>query len=138
MRWRLGVAAQVVGQAPFLSVRRAARLCEGGLDLFSGAFLGCHLNEQHEWLRGVAERRLHAGGGRARARSLLSPGKWISDTQDHDDSEYGVSKEVNESVFVRSIYFFDPDGILLEFAAWTRALNEDDVRHAPATSLARS
>ena len=28
---------------------------------------------------------------------------------------------------VRSIYFFDPDGILLEFAAWTRGFTEQDV-----------
>ena len=34
----------------------------------------------------------------------------------HDDSECGVSKEMTDGVFVRSIYFFDPDGILLEFA----------------------
>jgi hypothetical protein len=33
---------------------------------------------------------------------------------------------------VRSIYFQDPDGILLEFAAWTRALTPGDVRHEPA------
>ena len=31
-------------------------------------------------------------------------------------------------------YFFDPDGILLEFAGWTRALGEGDVRHKPATA----
>ncbi|MCF2529672.1 VOC family protein [Yinghuangia soli] len=47
----------------------------------------------------------------------------------HDDSERGVSMEMNEGTYVRSMYFFDPDGILLEFAAWTRELNEDDVRH---------
>jgi hypothetical protein len=52
----------------------------------------------------------------------------------HDDSEVGVSKEVHEGTFVRSIYFFDPDGILLEFAAWTRELAEEDVRHRPATT----
>jgi hypothetical protein len=52
----------------------------------------------------------------------------------HDDSEVGVSKEVHEGTFVRSIYFFDPDGILLEFAAWTRDLTEEDVRHRPATA----
>jgi len=38
-------------------------------------------------------------------------------------------------VFVRSVYFFDPDGILLEFAAWTRALTDADVRHEPARTL---
>jgi hypothetical protein len=35
-------------------------------------------------------------------------------------------------VFVRSVYFFDPDGILLELAAWTRAFTAADVAHAPA------
>ena len=33
----------------------------------------------------------------------------------------------------KSIYFFDPDGILLEFAGWTREFGEGDVRHLPAT-----
>lgn len=50
----------------------------------------------------------------------------------HDDSEYGVAKEMHDGVFVRSLYFQDPDGILLEFAAYTREFTADDVRHAPA------
>lgn len=49
----------------------------------------------------------------------------------HDDSERGVTRDVHEGTYVRSIYFFDPDGILLEFAAWTRELREGDVAHAP-------
>jgi hypothetical protein len=33
---------------------------------------------------------------------------------------------------VRSIYFFDPDGVCLEFAAWTRPLDPKvDVQHEP-------
>ena len=52
----------------------------------------------------------------------------------HDDSKYQVSKELHPGVFVRSVYFMDPDGILLEFACWTRVLNEDDVKHAPTTA----
>jgi hypothetical protein len=37
------------------------------------------------------------------------------------------------STFVRSIYFYDPDGIALELAAWTRELPQaTDVVHAPA------
>ena len=51
----------------------------------------------------------------------------------HDDSVMGASLDITPTTFVRSIYFFDPDGICLEFAAWTRALpNESDVRHEPA------
>ncbi len=37
-------------------------------------------------------------------------------------------------VFIRSMYFRDPNGITLEFACWTRDLDESDVRHAPATA----
>ena len=64
---------------------------------------------------------------------LRAKGIAVSPVMNHDDSEYGVSKEVTDDVFVRSIYFFDPDGILLEFACWTRALTDADVRHEPAT-----
>jgi catechol 2,3-dioxygenase-like lactoylglutathione lyase family enzyme len=37
-------------------------------------------------------------------------------------------------VFIRSMYFKDPNGITLEFACWTKVLDETDVRHAPATA----
>ena len=52
----------------------------------------------------------------------------------HDDSEMGISQEVNETTFVRSIYFKDPDGILLEFASWTRELTEADVNVEPMSA----
>ena len=52
----------------------------------------------------------------------------------HDDSPEGWSMDLHEGVFMRSVYFFDPDGIALEFAAWTRSLRPDDVRHAPRTT----
>lgn len=55
----------------------------------------------------------------------------------HDDSESGVAREMHPGVFVRSLYFQDPDGILLEFAAYTRELTPDDVRHEPATAVRR-
>ena len=35
-------------------------------------------------------------------------------------------------MFVRSVYFQDPDGILLEFACWMRDFDPGDVSHAPA------
>ena len=69
---------------------------------------------------------------------LVDKGVAVSDILNHDDSEWGVSREVTDDVFVRSVYFFDPDGILLEFASWTRDLNESDVRHEPARALSRS
>jgi hypothetical protein len=52
----------------------------------------------------------------------------------HDDSPAQVSREMYPGVFVRSIYFMDPDGILLEFASWTRVFSESDVGHRPATA----
>jgi catechol 2,3-dioxygenase-like lactoylglutathione lyase family enzyme len=66
---------------------------------------------------------------------LRAKGIQCSNVVNHDDSENGVSREMHDGVFVRSIYFQDPDGILLEFAAWTRALGPDDVRHAPVSRL---
>jgi catechol 2,3-dioxygenase-like lactoylglutathione lyase family enzyme len=64
---------------------------------------------------------------------LVTRGIEVTEVVNHDDSPRQISPTVNEGTFVRSIYFFDPDGILLEFAAWTRALGEGDVRHKPAT-----
>lgn len=49
----------------------------------------------------------------------------------HDDSASGVAAEMHNGVFVRSVYFTDPNGIMLEFAANTRDLGPADVRHAP-------
>lgn len=66
---------------------------------------------------------------------LLDAGVACSEVVNHDDSEWTVSKEMHAGVFVRSVYFTDPDGIQLELAAWTRALDASDVRHAPATAL---
>lgn len=53
----------------------------------------------------------------------------------HDDSEMGVARDLHPGVFVRSVYFTDPNGIMMEFAAWTRALGPDDVRHTPARAV---
>jgi catechol 2,3-dioxygenase-like lactoylglutathione lyase family enzyme len=41
--------------------------------------------------------------------------------------------ETNDGdVFVRSMYFRDPNGTQLEFACWTTTFDESDVKHAPA------
>jgi catechol 2,3-dioxygenase-like lactoylglutathione lyase family enzyme len=65
---------------------------------------------------------------------LVAAGVDCTEVANHDDSEYGLSKKMHPGVFVRSVYFQDPDGILLEMAAWTRDLGPGDVRHAPATA----
>jgi len=65
---------------------------------------------------------------------LLAAGVECSDTFNHDDSEWGVSRDLHDGVFVRSVYFTDPDGILLELAATTRPFGPGDVTHRPATA----
>jgi catechol 2,3-dioxygenase-like lactoylglutathione lyase family enzyme len=62
---------------------------------------------------------------------LRDAGVECTDVANHDDSEFGIAAEMHDGVFVRSIYFLDPDGILVELAAWTRPLGPDDVRHEP-------
>ena len=53
----------------------------------------------------------------------------------HDDSPMGVSREMNEGVWVRSVYFRDPNGIMLEFAATLRDFTPSDVAHEPARAV---
>ncbi len=59
---------------------------------------------------------------------LQTRGIEVTEIVNHDNSPMQVSKTVSDDVFVRSIYFFDPDGVLLEFAAWTRELGPDEAR----------
>jgi catechol 2,3-dioxygenase-like lactoylglutathione lyase family enzyme len=55
----------------------------------------------------------------------------------HDDSKMGMTQEMHEGVFVRSVYFTDPNGIMLEFAATTKTFGPDDIAHKPATAADR-
>ena len=66
---------------------------------------------------------------------LSAAGVEVSGVANHDDSEWTVSEELHEGVYIRSVYFFDPDGILLEFACWTRPLGEQDALVALATAI---
>ena len=68
---------------------------------------------------------------------LVEAGVACTEVANHDDSEWGLADQVHPGVFVRSVYFQDPDGILLELACWTRLLREDDVRHRPARAADR-
>lgn len=60
---------------------------------------------------------------------LIAEGIEVTEVINHDDSDNQVSEEISPTTFVRSLYFHDPDGIQLEFAAWTRELNESDVQY---------
>jgi catechol 2,3-dioxygenase-like lactoylglutathione lyase family enzyme len=68
---------------------------------------------------------------------LQAKGVKTTEVVNHDDSRLQISKEMHEGVFVRSLYFQDPDGILLEFAAWTKVFTEADVSHKPVTAADR-
>jgi catechol 2,3-dioxygenase-like lactoylglutathione lyase family enzyme len=65
---------------------------------------------------------------------LQEKGIRTSPILNHDNSPMGVAREVTDDVFVRSVYFMDPDGILLEFACWTKVFDESDIQHKPATA----
>ncbi len=68
---------------------------------------------------------------------LVAKGIRCTGMINHDDSPRGISRELHPGVFVRSLYFMDPDGILLEFAAWTRVFTDADVSHTPVTAADR-
>jgi catechol 2,3-dioxygenase-like lactoylglutathione lyase family enzyme len=50
----------------------------------------------------------------------------------HDDSPAGVARDLHPGVWIRSVYFRDPNGIMLEYAATLRDFRPEDVAHAPA------
>lgn len=66
---------------------------------------------------------------------LKDKGIAVSRILNHDNSPSGSAADVTDDVWVRSVYFFDPDGICLEFASWVgKPFTEDDVAHAPMTA----
>ncbi len=68
---------------------------------------------------------------------LIRKGIEVTEIVNHDESPMQQSPEINETTFVRSMYFYDPDGILLEFAAWTRDFGDGDALHRPARASER-
>lgn len=70
-------------------------------------------------------------------KRINAEGLKVSHVLNHDDSPAGVSEDVHPGTFVRSFYFRDPDGALLEFACWTRKFTESDVSHEPKTAADR-
>ena len=71
---------------------------------------------------------------------LKSKGVEVTQIINHSDSldgghqpNYDPATDEGD-VFIRSMYFQDPNGTLLEFACWTRPFDESDVKHAPATA----
>jgi len=62
---------------------------------------------------------------------LTAKGIAHSEVMNHDDSKWQMSRTLNERVWLRSMYFWDPNGILVEFAALTRPFGPQDRRHDP-------
>lgn len=69
---------------------------------------------------------------------LKAKGVEVTMSINHADSldgghkpDYDPATDDND-VFVRSIYFRDPNGTMLEFACWTKTFDATDVKHAPA------
>ena len=69
---------------------------------------------------------------------LRGKGVEVSPVLNHDDSPAGVTTELHDGAFVRSFYFTDPDGALLEFACWLREFGPADVAHQPRRATDRT
>lgn len=68
---------------------------------------------------------------------LKAKGIEVTKILNHDNSPTQSSDHMHDDVFVRSVYFFDPDGVCLEFAAWTKVLDESDIAHDPVDAEGR-
>lgn len=68
---------------------------------------------------------------------LKAKGVRVGPILNHDNSEMQVSPTVHPGVYVRSFYFFDPDGITLEFACWTKEFTDADTHAVPKTAADR-
>jgi hypothetical protein len=61
---------------------------------------------------------------------LKAKGVALGAVLNHDNSPSQISEAVTDDVYVRSVYFFDPDGAMLEFACWThKGFTDADVVH---------
>jgi len=62
---------------------------------------------------------------------LIAKGLQVSEIMNHDNSKWQVSRRYHDGVWLRSVYFFDPNGVLLEFASLTRKFTPEDVADDP-------
>jgi catechol 2,3-dioxygenase-like lactoylglutathione lyase family enzyme len=56
------------------------------------------------------------------------------DVINHNDAPTPDSRELSPNTWIRSMYFLDPNGIRLEFAAYTRALGPKDIGIPPVNA----
>jgi len=70
-------------------------------------------------------------------KRLKEKGVRVGPVLNHDDSPQGATRELHPGVYVRSFYFNDPDGIVLEFACWTREFTDNEATTQPKTATDR-
>jgi alkylhydroperoxidase family enzyme len=75
------------------------------------------------------------GGGRVSDGTFDALHSLLSDEEILELTYITCLYDMHDGVFVRSVYFQDPDGVLLELAAWTKVFSDEDVRHQPARAL---
>ncbi|WP_059016392.1 VOC family protein [Mycobacterium sp. M26] len=68
---------------------------------------------------------------------LKDKGVRVGPVLNHDNSPSQAAPTVHPGVYVRSFYFTDPDGILLEFACWTKEFVEGEATTVPKTAADR-
>lgn len=68
---------------------------------------------------------------------LIDKGVEVGPVLNHDESESQVAETLHPGVYIRSFYFYDPDGIMLEFACWTKDFTARDTAAAPRTAADR-
>jgi catechol 2,3-dioxygenase-like lactoylglutathione lyase family enzyme len=68
---------------------------------------------------------------------LKDKGVRVGPVLNHDNSPSQAAPTVHPGVYVRSFYFTDPDGILLEFACWTKEFIEGEAITVPKTAADR-
>ncbi|MDB5584156.1 MAG: glyoxalase/bleomycin resistance protein/dioxygenase superfamily protein 7 [Bradyrhizobium sp.] len=67
-------------------------------------------------------------------KKLEDLGIWVSPIMYHYEIEHGIGPEPDDTLWLTSVYFRDPDGIQLEFGGWSRRFTDGDIRLKPATS----
>jgi len=70
-------------------------------------------------------------------RRLKDKGVRVGPVLNHDESPAQAAAKPHPGVYVRSFYFTDPDGIVLEFACWTKEFSDKDVVAKPRTAAGR-
>ncbi len=68
---------------------------------------------------------------------LKDKGVRVGPVLNHDNSPSQAAPSVHPGVYVRSFYFTDPDGILLEFACWTKEFVDGEAITVPKTAADR-